>query len=147
MWADLYLPKAAPAGTYSGAMTIDCDQLAQPISVDLLAIIHEVIIADVPTFFLDLNGYGNKWSSEASRYQVFQLCHKHRMVPNTLPYGWSGSINSDRAPAITGSGPDTAISDWNDLAGNYGPFFDGSGFSPTDATYPYHGPGENTPSR
>lgn len=114
-------------------------------TVNLEMIVHEAVLPDYPTFFLDLNGYGNKWGSDASRYQVFQLCHKHGMVPNTLPYGWTGGVNADRAPVLSGSGPTTTISDWGDFASKYGPFFDGSGFSPTDPTYPYHGPGKNTP--
>ncbi len=142
---DLYIPRDATAGTYTGTITIDCQEMASPITVELQVLVYDVVIPDSQTFFLDVNGYGNKWSSEASRFQVFQLCKKHKMVPNTLPYGWSGSVNSDRVPALTGSGPTTAVSDWTEFATNYGPFFDGSGFSPTHPTYPYHGPGENTP--
>ena len=145
VWGDLYVPKAATPGTYTGTLTIDCNELGTPLTVNLEVVVHEAVIPDYPSFFLDLNGYGNKWSSEASRYQVFQLCQKHRMVPNTLPYGWTGGVNSDRAPVLTGSGPTTTISDWSQFASTYGPFFDGTGFSPTHPTYPYHGPGENTP--
>ena len=146
VWCDLYVPRDAAVGTYNGTVTIDCDQIGSPVAVNLQVIVHEAVIPDFPTFFLDLNGYGNdKWSSTASRYQVFQLCQKHRMVPNTLPYGWSGNWTADRAPTLTGSGPTRAVSSWTTFDNNYGPFFDGSGFSPTHPTYPYHGPGENTP--
>ena len=145
IWTDVYVPRDAQAGTYSGTLTLDCDQLASAINVGIEIIVRDVTLPDEATFALDLNGYGNKWSSTASRYQVFQLCHKHRMVPNTLPYGWTGNVNDDRAPVITGSGPTTAISDWSDFSTNYGPFLDGSGFAPDDPTYPYHGLGENTP--
>ena len=145
VWADVYVPRNALVGTYTADITLDCDQLAEPVQVGLQLIVHDVVIPDTPSFLIDLNGYGNKWSSEASRFQVFQLCQKHRMVPNTLPYGWTGGVTADRTPALTGAGPTTTISDWSDFTDNYGPFLDGSGFSPTHPVYPYHGPGENTP--
>ena len=145
IWCDLYVPRDATPGNYTGTLTLDCDQLASPVTIDVAVVVPSVVIPDEPSFLLDLNGYGNKWSSTASRYQIFQLCHKHRMVPNTLPYGWSGNWTSDRAPVLTGSGPTRQVSSWTTFAATYGPLFDGSAFSPTDPTYPYHGPGENTP--
>ena len=145
IWADIYVPRDSVAGTYSSTITIDCAELAEPASVGLLVVVHDATIPDEQTFSVDLNGYGNKWDSEASRFQVFQLCQKHRMVPNTLPYGWSGGVDSDRAPALSGSGPTTTISDVTEFADRYGPFLDGSAFSPTHPTYPYIGPGAHTP--
>ena len=145
VWADVYVSRGAPAGTYTGTLTIDCDQLTTPIDVTLRIDVAPVTLPNESSFVIDLNGYGNKWSSAASRFQVFQLCQKHRLVPNTLPYGWSGSVNSDRAPALSGAGPTTTASDWSLFTQRYGPFLDGSGFSPDHPTYPYHGPGENTP--
>ncbi len=145
VWADLYVPRTADAGTYTGTISIDCDQLDDPLNISLTVRVHPVTIPDKSTFLLDLNGYGNKWSSESSRYQVFQLCHKHRAVPNTLPYGWTGGVNEDRAPVLSGTGASTTIDDWSLFTDHYGPFLDGTGFSPTHPTYPYHGPGENTP--
>ena len=145
VWCDLYVPRDAAPGTYTGTLTLDCDQTS-PVAINLAVIVHPAVIPDFPTFFLDLNGYGNKWSSDASRYQVFQLCQKHRMVPNTLPYGWSPtSWRADRHPAVSGTGPSATITNWNPFNADYGPFFDGSGFDPNHPTYPYHGPGENTP--
>jgi len=137
-WCDLYVPPDATPGTYTGTLTLDCDQIS-PTSIGLKVIVYDLMVPDVPTFFVALKGYGNKWSSEASRYQVFQFCHKHRMVPNTLPYGWNGSTTTDRRPKLTGSGP-TTVSSLNTFGSNYGPFFDGSGLSPDHPTYPYRGP-------
>ncbi|MCP4687932.1 MAG: hypothetical protein GY859_07765, partial [Desulfobacterales bacterium] len=145
IWCDIYVPRDATPGAYTGLLTLDCDQSGSPVTINLKMIVSCPVIPDTPTFFLDLNGYGNQWDSEASRYQVFQLCHKHRMAPNTLPYGWSETWRPDRAPVLTGAGPTTAISDWTTFAADYGPFFDGSAFSPSHPAYPYHGPGENTP--
>jgi hypothetical protein len=145
LWCDIYIPRDAAPGDYTGTVSLDCNEAGAPATLNLKIIVAAAVIPDRPTFLLDLNGYGNKWSSAASRYQVFQLCHKHRMVPNTLPYGWGESWNSDRAPELTGAGPTLQISDWTTFADTYGPFFDGSAFSPTHPTYPYHGPGEHTP--
>ena len=144
IWADVYAPDDARPGTYTGTLTLGCDQLSNPVAIQLELVLYDTVLPDRPTFFVDLNGYGNKWSSEASRYQVFQLCHKHRMVPNTLPYGWSGSVTEDRAPDLSGAGPTRQIDDWTTFAANYGPFFDGTAFSPDHPQYPYHGPGEDT---
>lgn len=144
IWVDLYVPRDTAPGIYTGTLTLSGDQLSSPVVIDLHVDVASPVIPDRPTFFLDLNGYGNKWSSESSRYQVFQLSHKHRMVPNTLPYNWSENWRSDRAPQLSGSGSSRQISDWSEFASIYGPFFDGSAFSPSHPTYPYHGPGENT---
>lgn len=145
VWCDLYIPRDATPGNYTGTVTLDCNEASTPITINLSIIVASPVIPDQPTFLLDLNGYGNKWNSTASRYQVFQLCHKHRMVPNTLPYSWGENWTSDRAPVLTGDGPTTQISSWTTFAGNYGPFFDGSAFSSAHPNYPYRGPGENTP--
>jgi hypothetical protein len=145
IWCDVYIPKDAIPGRYSGTLTLTCDEAGESIPINLTVMVASPVIPDDPTFFLDLNGYGNKWSGTDSRYQVFQLCHKHRMVPNTLPYGWRESWTADRAPELTGTGAATHISNWSVFAATYGPFFDGSAFSPTHGTYPYRGPGENTP--
>jgi len=146
IWCDIYIPRGATPGNYTGTITVDCNELDQPVDINLEVIVASPVIPDRPTFLLDLNGYGNKWESTDSRYQIFQLCHKHRMVPNTLPYGYRDtSWIPDRAPELTGSGPATQISSWSTFADTYGPFFDGSAFSPAHATYPYHGPGEETP--
>ena len=144
IWADLYVPRDIKPGRYTGALTLNGDQLTAPVTVRLQVNVAFPVLPDRPTFFIDLNGYGNKWDSEASRYQVFQLAHKHRMVANTLPYGWSGSWSTDRAPVLEGSGADRSISDWSLFASTYGPFFDGTAFRPDHPAYPYHGPGEHT---
>lgn len=144
LWCDIYIPRDAAPGDYTSTITLDCNEAGAAETLNLRVIVASPVIPDTPTFLLDLNGYGNKWDSAASRYQVFQLSHKHRMVPNTLPYGWNGSVTSDRAPVLTGAGPTLQVADWSAFAANYGPFFDGSAFSPDHPTYPYHGPGENT---
>ena len=145
VWVDLYVPPDSVPGTYTGTLQLAADQLSTPISIAFQLEVASPVLPDTPTFFLDLNGYGNKWNSEASRYQVFQTAHKHRMVPNTLPYGWSETWTADRAPVLAGGGAARFISDWSTFASQYGPFFDGSAFSPTHPDYPYHGPGEETP--
>ena len=53
-------------------------------------------------------------------------------------------MTEDRAPELAGAGPTRRIDDWTAFAANYGPFFDGTAFSPDHPQYPHHGPGENT---
>ncbi|WP_028581659.1 glycoside hydrolase domain-containing protein [Desulfogranum japonicum] len=144
IWSDIYVPRDTAPGTYTGTVTVDCNELSSPVTMQIQLLVASPVIPDSPTFFIDLNGYGNKWENEASRYQVFQLTHRHRMVPNTLPYSWGSTWVEDRAPILSGTGPSRQISDWSTFATNYGPFFDGSAFSPDHPVYPYHGPGENT---
>jgi len=67
------------------------------------------------------------------------------LTANTLPYGWSANVRSDRAPTLAGEGASIHAANWDALDGKYGRFFDGSAYRPDNADSPYHGPGENTP--
>ena len=153
VWMDLYVPKEARAGNYTGTLTISAAELPSPVTVNLAVRVSRAMIPDYPTFLVDLNGYSNPWnwgssSSQNDRHVVryFQVCHKHRVVPNALPYGWSANVQSDRVPnTMTGAGPTLHAATWTTFDRRYGPLFDGSAFSPTNPTQPYYGPGMNTP--
>jgi hypothetical protein len=153
VWVDVYVPKNANAIDYTGTLTVTATQLSSPVTVNLKVHVANVTIPDYPTFLVDLNGYSNPWNwvgtsagNDLSVLRYFQVCHKHRVVPNALPYGWGANVQSDRVPnTMTGSGPTLHATSWATFDRRYGPLFDGTAFSPTNPTQPYNGPGMNTP--
>ncbi len=148
IWLDIYIPKSSSEGKYEGTITVTADQLESPVEIKLEVSVRPVEIPDKLSFIVDLNGYGNKWdygNRERTRLIWFQTCQKHRLSLNTLPYGWSANITSDRGPTLAGEGANRRIQDWSVFDEAYGPLFDGSAFSPSNPVHPYIGPGANTP--
>jgi len=148
VWLDLYIPKSTEDGIYTGTISINADELESPITIAIKVTVYPVTIPDRLSFIVDLNGYGNKWDygdRTLTRLLWFQTCQKHRLSLNTLPYGWSANVTSDRAPSLTGEGATRHVRDWSVFDEGYGPLFDGSAFSPDNPVSPYVGPGMNTP--
>ncbi len=154
VWMDIYVPKDAAPGDYTGAITVTAAELSAPVTINVAIHVSRVVIPDYPTFLVDLNGYSNPWNwpgysagNDRSVLRYFQACHKHRIVPNALPYSHLyGNVQSDRVPsAMSGSGSTLHATSWTTFDRRYGPLFDGSAFSPTNPTQPYYGPGQNTP--
>jgi hypothetical protein len=151
VYLDIYVPAAAAAGVYTGAVTISAAELGgRKVGLNLKLTVSPVAIPDWPSFVVDLNGYGNPWDfgpdPGATCLKYFQTAHKHRATPNTLPYGWSSDVRKDRAPTLKGAGPTRHADDWSAFDANYGRFFTSdpakSAFSPARG---YCGPGANTP--
>ncbi len=148
IWFDIYTPKTARTGLYFGKIKVNANELSAPVLILLTLQVSPIEIPDELSFIIDLNGYGNKWdygNADQTRLKWFQACQKHRMSLNTLPYGWSASVTSDRAPTLTGEGSGQRIDDWSTFDDHYGSLFDGSAFSPDTPGSPYTGPGMNTP--
>ncbi len=150
VWMDLYVPQAAEPGNYTGTVTVTATELASPVTINLKVRVSRVTIPDYPTFLVDLNGYGNPWDFGLNYFDAclryFQVLHKHRAVPNTLPYGWSGSVQIDRCPTLTGNGPTTHANSWAYFDGKYGRFFTSDpATSAFNSANGYVGPGVNTP--
>ncbi|HUW85054.1 MAG TPA: thrombospondin type 3 repeat-containing protein [Phycisphaerae bacterium] len=159
VWADIYVPKGARAGTYTGQITVNCDQLASPLTVSLELFVRTFELPDEQNFILDLNGYHEPWDWAGTgnwpRYldislRYHQLGHKHRANVNTVPYSHqldldkSPRVDSTRTPALKGAGESIHIdpSGWTQFESQYARYLDGSAFT---AAMGYHGPGENTP--
>lgn len=150
VWVDCYVPKDVAAGSYAGTVSIVADELTAPAELRLEVVVAPVAAPDAFSFVVDLNGYGNRWSfgnESLTRLRYFQLAHKHRTSMNTLPYGWNASVRDGRGPGLTGTGANVHAGDWSAFDAAYGPFFDGSAFSPDNVLSPYAGPGMNTPVR
>ena len=148
VWMDVYVPKDAVPGDYTGTVTINATGMSTT-TANLKLHVSRVTIPDYPTFLVDLNGYGNPWNFgvvDTTCLRYFQLCHKHRAVCNTLPYGWSGTIQADRAPTLTGSGGTTHANSWGGYDYRYGRFFTSDpATSAFNSSKGYYGPGVNTP--
>jgi len=148
VWIDLYVPRDAKPGHYSGDITVDADELPSPASVYVHLSVSPVVIPDELSFLIDLNGYSPHWAfgdQDLTRLRYFQLAQGHRQSLNILPYGWSANVQSDRAPTLTGAGPTLHTNDWSLIDQRFGPFLDGSAFTPAAPGSPYYGPGADTP--
>ncbi|MCX7012306.1 MAG: hypothetical protein NTW86_07035 [Candidatus Sumerlaeota bacterium] len=154
VWIDVYVPRDARPGDYTGSLSIAARELPSSTTLVLRLRVSPVTLPDESTFLIDLNGYGAPWDYGAprdygdtglTRLRYFQAAHKHRMSMNTLPYGWSAHIEEDRAPTLTGAGPNVHAADWTLFDAHYGPFFDGSAFRADTPGSSYIGPGADTP--
>ncbi len=144
VWMDIYVPQTALPGDYTGTITVSAMSMTA-VTISLKLHVSSLLIPDYPTFLVDLNGYSNPWAFgtvDTTCLRYFQLCHKHRAVCNTLPYGWNGSIQSDRGPTLTGAGATTHASAWTSFDSRYGRFFSGTAFTSGQG---YTGPGVSTP--
>ncbi len=151
VWMDLYVPQGVNPGEYTGTVTVNATELSSPVTINLKMHVSSLLIPDYPTFLVDLNGYGSPWNFGPNTYNTclkyFQVVHKHRAVPNTLPYGWNGNPSStDRCPTLTGAGPTRHASSWALFDAKYGRFFTSN---PSTSAFTnangYYGPGVNTP--
>lgn len=152
VYLDIFIPPATAAATYTGAIAIVGASLGanSPVRLGLQLRVSSVTIPDTLSFLIDLNGYGNPWDFGANVTntcrQYYQTLRKHRATPNTLPYSWNGSVNSDRAPTLTGNGPTRAASSWTAFDAKYGGLFSTNpAQSIFNAAHGYTGPGINIP--
>ena len=117
VWMDFYVPQTVSPGDYTGTVTVAATGMATT-SISLKLHVSSVTIPDYPTFIVDLNGYGKPLGNFGSSYNTtclkyFQLCHKHRAVCNTLPYGWGVNWQADRCPTVSGAGATAHASSWD----------------------------------
>jgi len=60
VWHDIYVPANAAVGVYTGTLALEADELASPVAIELQLRVEHPVLPDVPSFLVDLNGYGNK---------------------------------------------------------------------------------------
>ncbi len=151
VWVDIYVPKQMPAGVYTGTITVSAAQLSPAVTVNVQLTVRNWQVPDQVSFVVDLNGYHTPWAFgtvAATKLSYFQLAHKHRQNVNTVPNShslnadFSGNIDPDRVPTLTGDGATLAVSSWSTFDSNWGPYLDGSAFT---AALGYTGPGAGMP--
>ncbi|MCD6365597.1 MAG: DUF4091 domain-containing protein [Planctomycetes bacterium] len=116
VWADLWIPKDAPAGVYSGAITVS--SASGSIELTLTTEVFNFALPDENHTVLELMSYGYfPQLSQQLRDEIFNIAHQHRAnITNCKPvvgyepeltstdgkFNWEGF---DRAwgPAIDGS--------------------------------------------
>ncbi len=154
VWIDLYVPKDATPGDYTGTIQIGSSSLEKPATLNISLHVRSFAVPDEISFPVELNTYsgigsfaGVDLGREPERHALierryYQLAHQHRMTLNILRYSHSGRISENAAPPLDGDGAERHVTDWAAWDARFGPLFDGSAFSEAAG---YRGPGMNTP--
>ena len=112
VYVDVYVPKDARAGEYTGSITVTAGDasLAVPVSLEVL----DFALPDELCFWPQLNTYS---LSAEHGYDFYRLAHQHRAV---LFYRrWT--------PKLTGAGKDIRVV-WDDYDRRVGPLLSGEAF-------------------
>jgi hypothetical protein len=113
VYVDLYVPKNARAGTYTGAIAVSAADAKTLLPITLT--VHDFDMPDKLAFWPQLNAYGiPKGTSEI---EVYRLAHQHRNV----------FFRRDYTPSVSGSGKDIKV-DWTDYDAKVGPLLSGEAF-------------------
>ena len=112
VYVDVYVPKTAPAGAYSGSATVSAGgaSVSLPVSLEVL----DFALPDELCFWPQLNTYS---LSEREAHDFYRLAHQHRSV---LFYRrWT--------PKLAGAGRDIRVI-WDDYDRRVGPLLSGEAF-------------------
>lgn len=143
LWIDLWVPKDAKAGRYSGMLNVTANAADFTFEVDL-----EVRNCAVPSesmIIADLNNYADNISCgyphlkhNPHRYQdgsyleveqeFYRVSREHRTLFQNLNYQHSGVPVESFAPELTGSGKNIRVKSWEAFDRHFGPYLDGSAF-------------------
>jgi len=137
VFVDIYVPHDAAPGKHAGQMVVTAaNGLRRQITVEVEVL--PFALPDKLDFLVDLNCYGGVnagWNMKrgTTEYRALEiayhrLAHLHRANLDVLGYNHDGSVDADHAPALTGSGADTRISDWSGWDALFGPIVGGSAF-------------------
>ena len=130
VYVDIYIPKNAEAGDYSGAVTIEADGMEKTVIPVELRVL-DFALPDRLSFWPELNAYHVPRPAHA----YYRLAHQHRCVLNC--WRW--------APKLQGSGKDIQVI-WDEYDRNVGPLLTGEAFKgnrrsgvPVECMYlPFH---------
>ena len=136
LYIDLFIPATAPAGTYKSSIAIEGAPIRSiPIEIQVGAL----PIPGVPSFTVSLNTYGTvgqdfslddrtpEYRTLEREYHRLSFMHRSALAP--LGYSHSGTISSNYAPPLAGSGSALHVTDWTEWDAQFGPYLDGSAFS------------------
>lgn len=136
VWIDLYIPRAAAAGTWTSRLIVLCDGATQ-LDIPLELTVREAVLPDAIAFPIELRSesppgvmfHKEEYSDAAwkSLYDTHRLAHLHRLTLLVQPYKRNGSLYRGMGPkVVTGEGePRLDFSDWD---ARFGRFLDGSAF-------------------
>lgn len=133
VWCDLYVPKRAQPGTYSGRVLVRAgvDEIQVPVKLR----VHQFVMPDRCSFEVDFNCYGpvyrsRSWAEYLRRERLYYAAaHEHRATLNPLGYTHSGHVYEGFAPELEGEGQAVRVRDWARWDQHYGPYLDGSAFT------------------
>lgn len=150
---DLHLPADAAPGIYGGHLLLAAGE--RPLAAcEVQVEVRPLVLPGRVSWPVELNGYtgiggfaGLSLERQPEAYlaaerRIHQLAHRHRATLNLVPYSQSGRFSQAVAPGLAGSGADVAVADWSAYDARYGPYLDGSAFTPAAG---YRGPGEGEP--
>ncbi|MFQ6097436.1 MAG: hypothetical protein ACE5O2_06860, partial [Armatimonadota bacterium] len=112
IYVDVYVPKTAEAGEYSGAVTVEADTAA-PVIIPVTLRVAGFALPDRLSFWPELNAYHIPRPAHA----YYRLAHQHRTVLNC--WRWQ--------PRLTGSGRNVRVI-WDEYDANVGPLLTGDAF-------------------
>ena len=111
MYVDVYIPRQAAAGTYSGTVTVEAglDKAVLPIEVR----VYDLTLPDTLSFWPELNSY----SVPANLLDYHRLAHGHRLVFNPWVV----------RPVLQGAGKDVRVQ-WDQYDASVGSLLSGEAF-------------------
>ena len=132
IWIDIYVPREAPAGTYSGSIVVAADRFEETLA--LTVEVYDVALSDDYACEVGLNNYGSLGRKDSdTRLRYYQMAHRHRMA-----------IHEHYIQTrVTGSG-ENMTGDWAEYDAEMDKYLSGDAF--TEA-HGYRGPGEGKPLR
>jgi hypothetical protein len=134
VYAEIFVPKDARPGAYSGRLQVDAQSLEVRLEV------ADALIPDAARFVWSMNGYGSpahgsgKPLSEgflAVERAYYAMAQAHRTTLAILHYSHSGSTEEGCVPPVAGRGRQMRVADWSAWDRRFGPLFDGSAFRGT----------------
>jgi len=129
IWVDVYVPRDAPAGAYTGELVVAAGRDGRRIGVELT--VWDFALPD------EIHCRGDIWNGSLKDMSLdeelayYQMTHRHRFQPGVARY----------RPDVEVDGTDVRI-DWTSYDTRLRRYFDGSAFT---AAAGYWGPGEGVP--
>jgi len=127
VYVDVVVPLDAPAGTYTGEISLRTPAGSGSLPVEL--VVYPVQIPVELNFNPELNCYGGPGRAGNEEFFAYhRLAHYNRCTLNRVPYSQNGSVHDDMIPKLAGSGAQARVVDWRDYDRRIGPLLDGSAF-------------------
>lgn len=152
LWVDLFIPKDAVAGKYTGTVNVKADEEERQFMLHVH--VHDVTVPDESLLTADLNAYADSISplfprlySNPDRYedgsffeaekQIVKMAREHRTLFHNLGYRHSGQVVPSFAPELEGEGKHIRVKSWELFDRHFGPYLDGTAFADSRrGTYP-----------